>query len=414
MKKKVEIMAPVGSYESLMAAIKAGADSVYFGILSLNMRSNSANNFTLSDLKKISKICKKNKVKAYLALNSIMYDSDIKLMEKIIDNAKKYGVDAIIASDIAAISYACRKKINVHLSTQANISNIESVKFYSKYANVIVLARELTLEQIKNISYEIKKQKIKGPNKKPVGIEIFAHGALCISISGRCFMSLSVYNSSANRGKCIQNCRRSYRVIDDETGSELLLDNKFVMSPKDLCTIGLIDRIIDSGASVLKIEGRGRSPDYTYTVTKAYKEAVSSYYNGSYTKQKINRWIKELKTVYNRGFWHGGYYLGKKINELSGAYGSKATKEKVLVGKVKNYFTKPKIAEFILNSGKIKNGDEILITGPTTGVVKCSVKSIFVDGKEADSAGKGDSITIPINEKVRENDKLFIIKDKKR
>lgn len=412
MTNNIEIMSPVGSYEALMAAIKAGAGSVYFGVEQLNMRARTVN-FKLKDLKKIADICRKHKIKSYLTLNTIVYDNDLTLMKKICNSAKKSKITAVIASDIAAIKYANKIGLEVHLSTQTNVTNIEAVKFYSKYADVIVLARELTLEQIKKISSEIKKQKIKGPSGELIKIELFIHGALCVSVSGKCYMSLAQYNQSANRGMCLQACRRSYRVIDEETGDELKVDNKYIMSPKDLCTIGVLDKIIRAGVSVLKIEGRGRSADYVYTVTKVYKEAVESIKNKTYSKTKITAWTKELETVFNRGFWHGGYYLGKKLGEWSGAYGSKAAKEKIYVGYAENYFNKSKVAQFVLESGKIKVGDEILITGSTTGVVKTIVKSLFVDEKPAKSAKKGDDVTIQINEKVRKNDKLFLITNRK-
>jgi len=406
-------MSPVGSYEALAAAIKAGCNSVYFGIEQLNMRARAANNFTLEDLKKIIKICKGKKVKTYLTLNTVMYDNDLKLMRSICDHAKKEGISAVIACDVAVMEYAKSIGLEVHLSTQANISNIEAVKFYSQFADMVVLARELTLEQIKDICSLIKKEKIKGPKGKLVEVEIFVHGALCVSISGKCYMSLASYNSSANRGACLQNCRRAYKVIDEQTGEELVIDNKYVMSPKDLCTLGFIDKLLDAGVSVLKIEGRGRSPDYVYAVTGAYREAVDSYKKGTFSKEKSDKWIKDVEKVFNRGFWHGGYYLGKKLGEWSGTSGSKATVKKILIGKAVNYFSKPKIAEFVLETDNLKVGDNILITGTTTGVVESKVKEIKIDDKKAKSVKKGESFTIPLSEKVRKNDKLFkIIKRK--
>ncbi|MFH1592338.1 MAG: peptidase U32 family protein [Candidatus Woesearchaeota archaeon] len=412
MKNKVEIMAPAGSFECLSAAIKAGAGSVYFGVGQLNMRARAANNFTLKDLKKVSKICKEKGVKTYLTLNIVMYDEDLGAGKDVCDAVKKAGIDAIIASDISVIEYANSIGMEVHLSTQVNVSNTEAVRFYAKYADVIVLARELTLKQIKDICNKIKKEKIKGPSGGLVKIEIFVHGALCVSIAGKCYMSLANYNESANRGLCLQTCRRKYRVFDDETGDELVIDNNHVMSPKDLCTIGFIDRLIDSGVSIFKIEGRGRAADYVYTVTKVYSEAVESFYKKSYSKDKIKRWIKELETVYNRGFWHGGYYLGKKLGEWSGVYGSRATKEKVFVGVVDNYFSKNKVCEFKIQTGEVKVGDEIIITGATTGVVKDKVGSMRVDDKDVGIAKKGDFVTIPIKERLREKDKLFILVDR--
>ncbi len=414
MQNKIEVMAPVGSFESLIAAIKAKADSVYFGIEKLNMRARSANNFMLKDLKKIVSICKENKVKCYLTLNIIMYDEDLNLMKKICNRAKEENIDAVIASDISVINYANSIGLRVHCSTQLNVSNIEAVKFYSKYADTIVLARELTIKQIKSICEEIKKQNICGPDKELVKIEIFAHGALCVAIAGKCYMSLTEYNSSANRGACFQNCRRSYRVIDEETGYELNLNNKYVMSPKDLCTISFLNKIIKSGISILKIEGRGRGPEYVFTTTKVYKEAVESIYNKRYTKENIEKWAKELESVFNRGFWHGGYYLGNKLGEWSNSRGNKATKEKSFIGIVKNYFLKPEITEIILQADSLKVNDEILITGPTTGIVKTKVDNIRVNDKNSSFAEKGSLITIPIKEKVRKNDKVFILKTLKK
>ena len=413
MNKSIEIMAPAGSYESLMAAINAGANSVYFGIEQLNMRARAANNFTTEDLKKIVKICKEHNVKTYLTLNTIMYDHDITLMKKICDTAKEEGVTAAICSDVAAMSYAKEIGLEVHISTQANVSNFETVKFYAQFADVIVLARELTFKQLKRITKNIEKEQVKGPSGNLVEIELFIHGALCVAVSGKCYMSLATYNSSANRGACLQNCRRSYKVIDEETGDELVIDNKYIMSPKDLCTIGFIDKILDSGVKVLKIEGRGRAPDYVHTTVGCYREAVDSYKEGTYTEEKINVWTKRLETVFNRGFWHGGYYLGKQLGEWSGIYGSKTTKEKKYLGLAKNYFMKPKIAEFQLEAFEVKVGDEILITGPTTGVIQMNIESLFKDEKKVDSAVKGDEITFPVSEKVRPNDKLFLIVDVK-
>lgn len=411
-------MAPVGSYESLMAAIKARADSVYFGIEQLNMRARSADNFSTKDLKKIAKICQKHNVKSYLTLNTIIYDEDMPLMKKICTAAKEARVTAIICMDIAALSYAHSIGLEVHMSTQANISNIEAVRFYAQFADVVVLARELTLKQIKKIVDEIKKQNITGPSGNLIQAEIFIHGALCVSISGKCYMSLATYNYSANRGACLQNCRRAYRVIDEETGDELKIENKYVMSPKDLCTIAFLDKILETGVSVLKIEGRGRSPEYVYATVKAYREAADSYFSGTYTQEKIDAWIKELEKVFNRGFWHGGYYLGKKLGEWSGVYGSKATLEKKYLGTAKNYFSKVNVGEFELETGELNVGDEILITGPTTGAVQTKVESIFID-KNSKSVGvrnakKGTKVTIPVPEKIRENDKLYILVKAKR
>jgi len=408
----IEIMAPVGSYEALAAALNAGCNSIYFGIEQLNMRARAANNFSTEDLKEIVKRCQEKGVKTYLTLNTIMYDHDLTLMKKICDTAKEAGVNAVILSDIAALSYAREVGLEVHMSTQTNITNIEAVKFYANYADVVVLARELTLQQIKSICEQIKEQNIKGPSGDLVQVEIFVHGALCVAISGKCYMSLGTYNSSANRGACLQNCRRTYRVIDEETGDELKIDNKYIMSPKDLCTIGFVDKLIEAGVSVFKIEGRGRAPEYVDTVVKAYREAVESCEQGTYTPEKIADLTKELEKVYNRGFWHGGYYLGKQLGEWSGEYGSQATTEKEYVGIVKNYYQEPQVGYFQLEAGEVKMGDEILITGPTTGVVKAKVEKMMIEDETVEKAEKGSSVTITILEKIRPNDKLFVVREK--
>ncbi len=411
--RKVEIMAPAGSYEALMAAVNAGANSVYFGIEQLNMRARAANNFTTDDLKKIVSICSERGVKTYLALNTVMYNHDINLMKEICDLAKKVGLSAVILADMAALNYARSIGLEVHMSTQTNITNIEAVKFYSQFSDVIVLARELTIKQIKEIVSEIEKQDIRGPSGNLIEIEIFIHGALCVAISGKCYMSLATYNSSANRGACLQNCRRSYKVIDEETGDELRVENKYIMSPKDLCTIGFMDKILDSGVTVLKIEGRGRSPEYVHTVVKTYKEAIEAYYSGTYNSEKVKDWISELEKVFNRGFWHGGYYLGKELGEWSGVYGSSATKQKIFLGVAKNYYQKKKVGCFCLETGELSVGDEILITGTTTGVVEAKVSEMQIEGVVVQKSKKGDLVTIANLEKIRENDKLFKIVDAK-
>jgi len=403
-------MAPAGSFESLQAALFAGANSVYFGIEQLNMRAHAANNFQISDLPEIVRLCEEKNCKTYLTLNTILYNHDIVLMKKIIDEVKKVGVTAIIASDIAAISYANEVGVEVHISTQANVSNIEAVKFFAKFADVIVLARELPLTHIKSICETIEKEHICGPKGNLVEIEIFAHGALCVAISGKCYMSLATQNSSANRGACLQNCRRSYRVIDEETGEELVLDNKYVMSPKDLCTIGFIDKILDAGVTVLKLEGRGRPADYVHTVTKTYRDAANAYLEGTYTPEKIESWTHDLETVFNRGFWHGGYYMGKQLGEWSGLYGSKASEEKIYLGKGLHYYEKPQIGEFTLESGELSLEDEVYIIGPTTGVLRQKVTALRVDEGDVTVAKKGQIFTMPVEKKVRSSDKLFVIK----
>ena len=405
----IELLSPAGSFETLRAAIQAGANAIYFGVEQLNMRARAANNFTLKDLSKISKICQKHNIKSYLALNTILYDHDIPLMKKICDAAKSHHIDAIIASDHAAIQYAHSIGLPIHISTQCNVTNLDSIKWYAQFANTIVLARELTLQQINHITKQIALQNIRGPNNQLIKIEIFIHGALCVAISGKCYMSLATYNASANRGACLQNCRREYRVIDEETGDELKIDNKYIMSPKDLCTIGFLDKLLDAGVSVLKIEGRAKGPEYVYTVTKAYRDAIDSYYANTYTPQKIKQWTTQLETVYNRGFWQAGYYLGKQLGEWSGAYGSKATTEKLIVGHVQNYFPKAKIVQIQLDANYLNLNDTILITGPTTGIIETKVTSILSNNQSLQSAPQHSSITLPINKTVRKNDKVYKI-----
>ena len=405
-RKEIELMAPVGSYESLMAAIQAGADSVYFGVEQLNMRAKSTNNFTTEDLQKIVKICTDHGIKSYLVVNTIIYDHDIRLMKQLVDIAKASGVTAIIASDQAVINYAFTQGVELHISTQVNVSNIETLKFYAHFADVMVLARELSLKQVAKITEAIEKEQIKGPSGKLIRIEIFAHGALCMAISGKCYLSLHEQNSSANRGACLQTCRKSYIVTEKETGYELEIDNEYIMSPKDLSTIGFVDKILNAGVKVLKIEGRARPAEYVKTVTECYNEAINSVIEGTYTKNKIKNWEERLATVFNRGFWDG-YYLGRKLGEWSKDYGSKATKTKEYLGKGTNYFSKLKVAEFQLQAGNLKVGDEILITGPTTGVIQTTVKEIRVDLKNTDEAHKGQTISVPVDEKVRRADKLY-------
>jgi collagenase. Unknown type peptidase. MEROPS family U32 len=402
----VELMAPVGSYESLMAAIQGGANSIYFGIEQLNMRSRSANNFTFEDLRKIANICKENNVKSYLTVNTVLFDHDIKLMYKIVDAAKESGVTAIIASDVSAIMYARSIDVEVHISTQCNITNIEAVKFYAQFADVVVLARELDLNQVKAIYDQIVEQDIRGPKGELIQIEMFAHGALCMAVSGKCYLSLHEKNSSANRGACMQTCRKAYTVTEKESGNELEIDNEYIMSPKDLCTIGFLNKMLDAGIRVLKFEGRARSPEYVKTVVGCYNEAVASYLDGTYNKEKIENWMERLSTVFNRGFWDG-YYLGQKLGEWSNEYGNRATKRKVLIGKGTNYFAKIKVAEFLLESNELAVGDNILITGPTTGVVETTIKEIRVDLKPVEKAVKGDSFSIALDTMIRRSDKLY-------
>ncbi|MCK9218736.1 MAG: U32 family peptidase [Bacteroidales bacterium] len=406
--QKSEITAPVGSWESLIAAIQAGADSVYFGVGLLNMRSRSSVNFTLRDLVKIARICRKHQVKTYLTLNTVVYDSEIKQLKKLVDSAKKNGITAIIAADQAVIQYARKVKMTVHISTQANITNFEAVKYWSQYADVMVTARELTLEQVASIIRKIHRKKIVGPSGQLVRIEIFAHGALCMAISGKCYLSLDQYNASANRGACYQLCRRPYLVTDSETGLELEVDNKYIMSPKDLCTIGFLDKILKSGVSILKIEGRGRSPEYVKTVVSCYREAADTVAKGTYSQEKIEMWQERLKTVYNRGFWDG-YYRGQKMGEWAEQHGSVATETKEYVGKITNFFTKLKVAEIKMESGQIKQGDRIIIQGPTTGVVDLTISEIRVDLKVVNKTSKGERCSIPVGTFLRRADKVYKI-----
>ncbi|MEA3444046.1 MAG: peptidase U32 family protein [Bacteroidota bacterium] len=405
-KKDIEIMAPVGSYESLMAAIQGGANSIYFGIEQLNMRSKSSNNFTTEDLKKIVEICNKHNVKTYLTVNTIIYDKDISLMKQIVDAAKSNGVSAIIASDMAVINYAFAQGVEIHASTQLNVSNTEALKFFARFCDVIVTARELSLMQVKEISKNIEEENICGPSGKLVRIEVFAHGALCMAVSGKCYLSLHEQNSSANRGSCRQTCRKAYTVTEKNSGYQLEIDNEYIMSPKDLCTVGFIDKIIDAGITVLKIEGRARAPEYVKTVTQVYREAANAYNNGNYTSEKIKSWEEKLSSVFNRGFWDG-YYLGRKIGEWSRQYGSQATKRKKYIGKGMNYFKKIKVAEFHIEAGELNIGDNILITGPTTGVIEHKIEEMRVDMKITGHAEKGVRVSIPIPEKIRPSDKLY-------
>lgn len=405
-RRDVEIMAPVGSYESLMAAIQGGAGSVYFGVEHLNMRSRSANNFSLDDLRKIVEIASKNGVKTYLTLNVEIFDGEIQQMHGVLDAAKEAGVSAVIAADVSVIQYARSIDLEVHISTQVNITNIEAVKFYSNFADVVVLAREMNLGRVWEISDQIKKEQIKGPNGELIKLEMFTHGALCMAISGKCYLSLHEMNSSANRGSCLQTCRRAYTVTDKETGAALELDNEYIMSPKDLKTIHFLNKVLDAGVSVLKIEGRARSPEYVKTVVQCYREAVDAYFEKDFTDEKIEDWNKRLSSVFNRGFWDG-YYLGQRLGEWSKNYGSLATKRKLYIGKGTNYFTKIKVGEFKLETNNLKVGDEIVITGPTTGVVETTVKEIRVDLRPVEEGKKGERISIPIDTKIRRADKLF-------
>jgi len=405
-RKDIEIMAPAGSYESLTAAIQGGADSVYFGAAQLNMRAASSNNFTLDDLKKIASTCKKHGLKSYITVNVVIYDHEIEQMHNIIDAAAESGVTAVIASDLSVINYAFSRGMEVHLSTQLNITNVEALKFYSQWADVAVLARELNIGQVRHIYNSIREQDIRGPKGDLVKIEMFAHGALCMAVSGKCYLSLHENNKSANRGECYQTCRKSYIVTNKETGYELEIDNQYIMSPKDLCTIGFLDKMIDAGVRVLKIEGRARSAEYVRQVSSCYNEALIALEKGEYTKEKTDGWKTRLSTVFNRGFWDG-YYLGQTLGEWNTNYGSSATKRKVYIGKITNYFKKLNVAEIKLENGDLIKGDTILITGPTTGVVEYNVDEIRVDLNVIEKASKGEFCSIKVADYLRRSDKVY-------
>ncbi|MCR4835578.1 MAG: U32 family peptidase [Bacteroidaceae bacterium] len=419
-------MAPVGCYESLAAAIQAGANSIYFGIQGLNMRSASANNFTIEDLKKIADICREHDMKSYLTVNTIIYGEDLEKMRNIIDAASEAGISAIIASDVAAMSYARgldrggKPRIEVHLSTQLNISNVEALRFYAQFADVVVLARELNMEQVKDIHEAIVREHITGPAGELIRIEMFAHGALCMAVSGKCYMSLHEYNRSANRGACAQVCRHAYdayaidpetqyRLDDQDHDIQLKIDNKYIMSPKDLKTIHFVNKMKDAGVDVYKIEGRARGPEYVKTVVSCYREAFEAIEDGSYGAEKIAEWDKRLSTVFNRGFWNG-YYLGQRLGEWSDSYGSKAKERKIYAAKTMGWFSRIGIGDFQCEAEELHKGDKIMIIGPTTGVVELTLDEIQVDYKVVETVHKGDRFTIPVKEKIRPSDKLFVIK----
>lgn len=406
--KKIELMAPAGNFESLHAAIDNGADSVYFGVDQLNMRARASMNFCMEDLQEIANRCHPKGIRTYLTLNTIIYDHDLSVVKTLLQKAKEANISAIIASDQAVIATARQLGLEVHISTQLNVTNIETVKFYSLFADTMVLSRELSLRQVKKITEQIAKENITGPSGRLVEIEIFGHGALCMAVSGKCYLSLHSHNSSANRGACKQNCRKKYTVIDQETGFEIELDNEYMMSPKDLCTIDFLDQVADAGIQVLKLEGRGRAPEYVATVTKCYREALDSLQNNTYCKEKVQVWLEQLNTVYNRGFW-SGYYLGQKLGEWSDQSGSHAIQKKVYVGKGKHYFPKTGIAEFSLEAYSVKKGDKILITGPTTGVQELWIEDMMVNDQKKEEATKGDSLTLKIPFRIRLSDKLYKI-----
>ncbi len=403
-----EIMAPVGSRESLQAAIQAGAGSIYFGIGRLNMRAHSANTFTIDDLREIASTCAAHGIKTYLTVNTIIYDADIDDMHEIVDAAKEAGISAVIASDMAVITYCRKVGVEVHLSTQLNISNIEALQFYAQFADVAVLARELNMDQVTRIHEQIAERNVCGPSGQQIRIEMFCHGALCMAVSGKCYMSLDNAGRSANRGECMQICRRSYTVTDNETGTQLEIDNKYIMSPKDLKTVRFIDRMMKAGVRVFKIEGRARGPEYVYTVVKCYKEAIQSVLDGTFTDEKKDDWDKRLATVFNRGFWDG-YYQGQRLGEWNKNYGSNATERKVYVGRGVKYFSKLGVAEFSCEACEFSVGDKMLITGPTTGVIYVTVEEIHDDTHAVETAQKGTRVSFKVPDKVRPSDKLFKI-----
>lgn len=406
---KIELMSPAGDFDSLQAAIDNGADSVYFGVEQLNMRARATINFTIDDLPEIARRCKEKNVRTYLTLNTIIYDHDLSVVKTLLNKAKEAGLTAVIAMDQAVIASARQIGMEVHISTQINVTNVETVRFYSLFADTMVMSRELSLNQVKKICQQIEKEQIKGPSGRLVEIEIFGHGALCMAVSGKCYLSLHSHNSSANRGACKQNCRRKYTVIDQETGFEIELDNEYMMSPKDLCTINFLDQLIDTGVKVLKIEGRGRAPEYVATTTKCYREAIDAVADGAYTKEKVEDWMNRLATVYNRGFW-SGYYLGQQLGEWTDSSGSKATQKKVYIGRGQHYFPKTNIAVFQIESFDIGVGDKILVQGPTTGSQEMVIEEMRVDKKEgASRAEKSDVITLRTNFKIRPSDKLYKI-----
>lgn len=408
MNEEYEIMAPVGSRESLAAALKAGANSIYFGIESLNMRAHSANHFTIDDLHEIAQITAEHGVKSYLTVNTIIYGEDLTLMRKICDAAKEAKISAIIASDVSVLSYCHQIGQELHLSTQLNITNIESLKFYAQFADVVVLARELNLEQVADIHRQIVEQNICGPSGKQIRIEMFCHGALCMAVSGKCYLSLDNLNHSANRGACMQVCRRGYTVKDRETGVELDVDNQYIMSPKDLNTIGFIDKMMEAGVRVFKIEGRARPAEYVLQVASCYRKAINAVLDGTYSKEKVDEWNKRLSTVFNRGFWDG-YYLGQRLGEWNNRYGSMATEKKAYVGKGVKYFSKLGVAEFKLEAGEIRKGDKLLVTGPTTGALYFTAEEIRYDLDPVEVGEKGRNVSLPVPEKVRPSDKLYRI-----
>lgn len=409
MRNKIpELLAPAGSFECLQAAINAGADAVYFGTEQLNMRAKSIRSFALSDLKEISRQCKTHQVKSYLTLNTVMYDHDLHLLRTILREAKTQGIDAVIASDFAVIELCNALGIPLHVSTQANVSNLESVRFFSRFADVVVLARELTLTQVDTITKEIRRKDIRGISGERLKIEVFAHGALCMAVSGKCYLSLHEQNASANRGACTQVCRRPYKVTDLETGTELAIDNEYIMSPQDLCTIDILDQVVGAGVDVLKIEGRGKAADYVYTVTRCYREALQALAEGSYTPERVSDWKEQLATVFNRGFWEG-YYLGRRLGEWTKRPGSAATEKKIYVGRCTRHYPRIGVGEFLLETGSLQKGEAVMIIGPKPGMVKHELLQMKVNGQDGNRAAKGDLLTFPLDAKLSAGDKLYKI-----
>ena len=408
--QEIEIMSPAGSFDALMAAIQGGAGSVYFGAGQLNMRARSSSNFSPDDIRRITEICREHGVKSYLTLNTIIYDEELPLMREMVDLAKESGVSAIIASDLSVLEYARSRGVEIHISTQCNITNIEAVKFYAKYADVMVLARELNIGQMEGITRAIREERITGPKGELVQIEVFVHGALCMAVSGKCYISLDNFNSSANRGACMQPCRRAYHVKDVDNQIELEVDNKYIMSPKDLMTLPILDRLLDAGVTVLKIEGRGRSAEYVKTVTRTYHEAVEAWKNRQYTRENVEKWTAEVNKVYNRGFW-SGYYLGEKTGEWSERYGSQATQKKVYIGKVINFFAKLNVAEIKIETHSLSAGDSFLVIGPTTGAYEGKADEIRVELKPVGQAVKGDHCSVAVTETLRRGDKVYLVVD---
>lgn len=402
----IELMAPAGDFAAMQAAIDAGANSVYFGVEQLSMRARSTMNFVLEDLEEVVARCAPKNVKSYVTLNTIIYDHDLGLAKKIVDKSVEAGITAIIVSDQAVIQYAKSKGMPVHISTQLNVTNIDTVKFYSMFADVMVMSRELSITQVQKIVEAVKRDDVRGPSGELVRIEIFAHGALCMAVSGKCYLSLHTQNSSANRGACIQNCRRKYKVVDLEGGHELEIDNEYIMSPKDLCTIDFLDQIVATGVAVLKIEGRGRAPEYVKTVIECYREAIDACYDGTYGEEKIKGWMERLETVYNRGFW-SGYYLGQEMGEWTKKYGSSATQKKVFLGQGIHYFPKAQVAHFQIDAYSLKVGDKILVIGPTTGVVESEIKELMVNDQPVQEALQGMECTFPLDRLIRKSDKLY-------